>query len=172
MNAGHRTAHRKPELKPGLSRSASKIRDVLSGLGVDCEVVELPSSTRTAADAAAAIGCEVAQIAKSIVFRAVNSGKPILVVASGVNRVNESSISDRVGEPVQKADADFVREKTGFAIGGVAPLGHPEPIYTIVDEDLLRPGDIWAAAGTPNSVFRLSGDMLLRMTSGVSMSVK
>jgi prolyl-tRNA editing enzyme YbaK/EbsC (Cys-tRNA(Pro) deacylase) len=159
-------------LVENLSRSARKIRDVLVSLGVDLEVVQLPSSTRTAAEAASAIGCQVAQIAKSIVFRTLETGKPVLVVASGVNRVNESSIRDRVGEPVEKADADFVREKTGFAIGGVPPVGHLEPIYTIVDEELLQLGDVWAAAGTPNSVFRLNGKLLLEMTSGVAMSVK
>ena len=135
-------------------------------------MVELPSSTRTAAEAAGAIGCQVAQIAKSIVFRTVKTGKPVLVVASGANRVNESCIRDAVGEPVEKADADFVRAKTGFAIGGVPPIGHLEPIHTIVDEELLPLGDIWAAAGTPNAVFRLTGRLLLEMTSGVPLPIK
>ncbi len=155
-----------------LSRSAKKIQDVLSARGVNLEVVELPSSTRTAVEAAAAIGCQVAQIAKSILFRTVESKRPILVVASGVNRINESAICAKVGEAIEKADANFVREKTGFVIGGVPPFGHVEPIYTIIDEELLHLGDIWAAAGTPHSVFRLSGALLLKMTSGVVMPVK
>jgi prolyl-tRNA editing enzyme YbaK/EbsC (Cys-tRNA(Pro) deacylase) len=159
-------------MEESLSRRAKKIQDVLSARGVNLEVVELPSSTRTVAEAASAIGCTVAQIAKSILFRTVESKRPILVVASGVNRVNESSIGEKVGESIEKADANFVREKTGFVIGGVPPIGHAEPIYTIIDEDLLGLGDIWAAAGTPNSVFRLSGEVLLKMTSGVVMSVK
>ena len=159
-------------MEESLSRSAKKIQDVLSARGINIEVVELPSSTRTAAEAASAIGCKVAQIAKSIIFRAVESKRPILVVASGKNRVNESSISKKISEAVEKADANFVREKTGFVIGGVPPIGHVEPIYTIIDEDLLHQGDIWAAAGTPNSVFRLNGEVLLKMTSGVLMSVK
>lgn len=155
-----------------LGRSAQKIQEILSARGANLEVVELPSSTRTAAEAASAIGCKVAQIAKSIVFRTVDRRQPILVIASGVNRINESLIGEQVGEPIEKADATFVREKTGFAIGGVPPIGHVKPICTLIDEDLLDLGDIWAAAGTPNSVFRLSGEMLVEITSGVVMSVK
>lgn len=155
-----------------LSRSARRIQDVLSALGRDLEVVELPFTTRTAVEAAMAIGCSVEQIAKSILFRTVKDKKPVMVIASGVNRVNEAKIAEFVGEPIEKADAAYVRERTGFIIGGVPPVGHLEPIYTIVDEDLLGLGDIWAAAGTPNAVFRLTGKVLLEMTRGVLMPVK
>lgn len=155
-----------------LSPAARRIQDALKSLGTEFEVVELPASTRTAAEAAAAIGCTVAQIAKSIVFRTVNGKKPILVVASGSNRVNEAKVGDLVGEPIEKADANFVREKTGFAIGGVPPVGHAEPIRTIVDEDLLLLGDVWAAAGTPNAVFRLDAASLVEITCGISESIK
>lgn len=155
-----------------LSRSAKRVQDVLASLGTAFEVVELPSSTRTAAEAAVAIGCTVEQIAKSILFRTVKDKKPIMVIARGANRVNETRIADFVGEPIEKADAAYVREKTGFVIGGVPPIGHAEPIRTIIDEDLLKLGELWAAAGTPNSVFKLSATNLLEMTGGTLKSIK
>jgi prolyl-tRNA editing enzyme YbaK/EbsC (Cys-tRNA(Pro) deacylase) len=155
-----------------LSRSARKVQDVLSALGIESQVVELPATTRTAADAAAAIGCSVAQIAKSLVFRTVNGKQPVMVIASGPNRVNETRIAELIGQRIEKADADYVREKTGFSIGGVPPVGHPEPIRTIVDEDLLKLGEIWAAAGTPNSVVRLTAARLLEMTAGTAEAIK
>src|SRR5262245_4126292 len=155
-----------------LSRSARKIQDVLAALGTDFEVIELPSATRTAVEAAAAIGCSVEQIAKSILFWTVKDKKPVMVIASGVNRVNEARIADCVGEPIEKADAAYVRQRTGFVIGGVPPIGHAEPIYTIIDEDLLKLGELWAAAGTPHSVFKLSATDLLEMTAGVLKSIK
>jgi len=144
----------------------------LASLGTDFEVVELPASTRTAVEAAAAIGCSVAQIAKSILFRTVKDKKPVMVIASGVNRVNEVRVAEFLGEPIEKADAAYVREKTGFVIGGVPPIGYPEPIYTIIDEDLFKLDEIWAAAGTPNSVFKLSAASLLEMTAGTLKSIK
>ena len=147
-------------------------RRVRAALGGDFEVVEFPATTRTAADAAKAIGCSVAQIAKSIVFRAARSGKPVLVIASGANRVNEARVAELIGEPVEKADADFVREATGFAIGGVPPVAHAQPIRTLIDEDLLKLGEVWAAAGTPNSVFRLEAQRLVAMTSGTVEAIK
>jgi prolyl-tRNA editing enzyme YbaK/EbsC (Cys-tRNA(Pro) deacylase) len=107
-----------------------------AALGPGFEALEFDASTRTAADAAAAIGCTVAQIAKSVVFRATRSGRAVVVVASGVNRVNECKVAALVGEPIGRADADFVREKTGFAIGGVPPVAHREPAPTFLDEDL------------------------------------
>jgi len=155
-----------------LSRSARRVQDTLASLGTAFEVLELPSSTRTAVEAATAIGCSVEQIAKSILFRTVKDKKPVMVIASGINRVNEARVADIVGEPIEKADAAYVREKTGFAIGGVPPIGHAEPIYTIIDEDLLKSGELWAAAGTPNSVFKLSATNLLEMTAGLLKSIK
>lgn len=140
-------------------------------LGLTLDVVELPASTRTAQDAADAIGCTVAQIAKSLIFRTKQSQKPVLVIASGVNRVNEKSIGQLLGEKIGKADADFVRQQTGFVIGGVPPVGHLSEITTFIDEDLLELDVIWAAAGTPNAVFRLTPDDLVRATGGQVASV-
>ncbi len=128
-------------------------------------VSTFPQGTRTAADAAAAIGCDVGQIVKSLVFR-LAGGAPLLVVASGSNRVDEAKLEALAGEPVGKADAAFVREATGFAIGGVPPAGHVAPIATIVDEDLLAYDEIWAAAGTPRAVFPLTPAELVAITSG------
>jgi prolyl-tRNA editing enzyme YbaK/EbsC (Cys-tRNA(Pro) deacylase) len=130
------------------------------------EVVELPDSTRTAFDAAQAIGCTVAQIAKSLIFRGKESGKPLLVIVSGVNRVNEKALSRMWGEVTGKADADYVRTHTGFAIGGIPPVGHLADIDCFIDEELLELDEIWAAAGTPNAVFRLTPDDLVRATGG------
>ncbi len=128
-------------------------------------VSTFPEGTRTAADAAAAIGCSVGQIVKSLVFRRA-SGAALLVVASGSNRVDEARLEALAGEPVGKADAEFVRSATGFAIGGVPPAGHTAPVETIVDEDLLAYEEIWAAAGTPRTVFPLSPDELVALTGG------
>jgi prolyl-tRNA editing enzyme YbaK/EbsC (Cys-tRNA(Pro) deacylase) len=149
-----------------LSVSAQKVQDVLRNFGFPCEVVELPGSTRTSQEAADAVGCKVEQIAKSIVFQGKQSGKPFLVVASGANRINEKKLRDLVAEPVKKADADFVRDETGFVIGGVPPVGHLKPIEIFIDEDLLKYGEIWAAAGTPHAVFKLTPAYLTRMTGG------
>jgi prolyl-tRNA editing enzyme YbaK/EbsC (Cys-tRNA(Pro) deacylase) len=133
--------------------------------------VELPASTRTAQEAAQAIGCTVAQIVKSLIFRGSRTGKPILVLASGVNRVDERRLGELAGEPVGKADADFVRRQTGFAIGGVPPVGHAAPIETYIDADLLRWEEIWAAAGTPRTVFRLKPKDLAGMSPGLVTSI-
>lgn len=150
-----------------LNASAQKVQDALDARGyAHCRVVEMPDSTRTAAEAAAAIGCTVAQIAKSLVFRGADSGAPVLVIASGTNRVDPQKLAALLGEPVEKPDADYVRERTGYVIGGVPPLGHSEPIRTFIDRDLLAFEDIWAAAGTPRAVFRLSPDDLVSMTGG------
>jgi prolyl-tRNA editing enzyme YbaK/EbsC (Cys-tRNA(Pro) deacylase) len=156
----------------GLSASAARVQAALEASGVAFEVKELDSSTRTAKDAAAAIGCTVAQIAKSIVFRAQDTGRPILVIASGVNRIDEAKVEAALGEGLGKADADFVRARTGYAIGGVPPLGHAERIETFIDSDLLALGEIWAAAGTPRAVFRLTANRLAEMTGGRVIEVK
>jgi prolyl-tRNA editing enzyme YbaK/EbsC (Cys-tRNA(Pro) deacylase) len=148
------------------------VQNKLLELGYKNQVVELPDSARTAQEAADAIGCEVAQIAKSIVFRLRSTGDPLLVVASGVNRVNEKRISGQLNDTLEKADADFVREHTGFVIGGVPPLGHIETIVTIVDEDLFQFKTIWAAAGHPKAVFELTPDELVEMTHGQVMCIK
>ena len=154
-----------------LSASAQKVQDALAALGLPCRVVELPASTRTAQEAAAAVGCTVGQIVKSLIFRGAETNKPLLVVASGSNRVNEARLAELAGEPIAKADAAFVRAHTGFAIGGVAPVGHPAPLETYIDADLLQYAEIWAAAGTPNAVFALPPSDLERMTGGTVVSI-
>ena len=149
-----------------LSANAQKIQDALAALGMTLQVVELPSSTRTAVEAAQAVGCQVGQIVKSLVFRAAQSDRPVLVVASGANRVNEALLGQALGEPIAKADADYVRLRTGFAIGGVPPLAHAEPLNIFIDQDLLQYAEIWAAAGTPHAVFCLTPAQLVAMTGG------
>ncbi len=151
---------------PELSASAKKVQAALNAVGLQLEVVELPDSTRTAVEAAQAIGCQVGQIVKSLIFKTKRSGRPVMVEASGSNRVNEKKIEALVGEPLGKADADFVREQTGFVIGGVPPVGHSEVITTFIDQDLLQYAEIWAAAGTPHAVFRLAPADLIKMTGG------
>jgi len=155
-------------MKPAESPSALKVQAVL---GDRFEVLEFDASTRTAADAAAAIGCEVAEIAKSLIFRGAASGRAVLIVASGVDRVDEKKAAQALGEPIARADADFVREATGFAIGGVPPVGHKNPPIVLIEESLMRFGEIWAAAGTPNAVFRLTPADLVALTGGRMVDV-
>ena len=154
------------------SPSVRRVQEALDALGGDHRVIELTASARTAADAARAVGCRVDQIVKSLVFRGRHTDRAILVTASGAHRVNEHRIAGLVAEPVEKGDADFVRARTGFAIGGVAPVGHPEPLTTLIDEDLFAWGEIWAAAGHPNTVFRLAPTDLVRMTGGRVVGVE
>jgi len=151
---------------PELSASAAKVQAALAARDFSFEIRELDQSTRTAVEAAAAVGCEVAQIAKSIVFRGAASGRAILVIASGANRVDEAAVGALLGEPLGKADADFVRRETGFVIGGVPPVGHDRPVVTFIDADLLAFEEIWAAAGTPFAVFRLDPAALADLTGG------
>jgi prolyl-tRNA editing enzyme YbaK/EbsC (Cys-tRNA(Pro) deacylase) len=155
-----------------LSPSAQRVQDVLAARGLALSVVELPHSTRTALEAAQAVGCEVGQIVKSIIFRAAETDRPVLVLTSGANRVSEKAIAGMLGEPLAKADAEFVRQRTGFVIGGVPPVAHTEPPVTFIDEDLLAYQEIWAAAGTPNAVFRLTPQELLALTEGRVVKVK
>ncbi|MFQ5937700.1 MAG: YbaK/EbsC family protein [Acidiferrobacterales bacterium] len=152
--------------------SAERFQGAMRVRGFACEVVELPSSARTTPEAAQSVGCAVAQIAKSLVFRSTQSSRPILVIASGANRVNETLVGELVGEAIEKADAEFTRRYTGFAIGGVPPTCHTEPLQTFIDEDLLQYQEIWAAAGTPQAVFRLAPYDLERMTGGTVVSIK
>jgi prolyl-tRNA editing enzyme YbaK/EbsC (Cys-tRNA(Pro) deacylase) len=156
-----------------LSKAAQSVQDVLHGKGLDFEVVELSSSTRTAQEAANTIGCEVAHIVKSLLFCTKGTHQPVLVLASGVNRVNEQRITALVGEKIEKPDADFVREITGFAIGGIPPIGHKKAIpYVFIDEDLLQYEVLWAAAGTPNAVFSLNSKDLEQLTHGKIVAIK
>jgi Cys-tRNA(Pro) deacylase len=134
-------------------------------LGPQYEVLEFDERTATSAEAAAAVGCAVSQIAKSLVFR-TRGGRPIMVVASGANRVDEKKVAAILGEKIERADAEFVRAMTGYAIGGVAPVGHATQVEVLLDTDLQAHDTIWAAAGTPNAVFRLTPSNLEQLTGG------
>jgi len=149
-----------------------KVQDALKALGFSNQVLELQTTTRTSTDAAQAVGCRVEQIAKSIVFRGKQTDKPILVITSGPNRVNEKRIEESISEPLGKADADYVRKRTGFVIGGVPPIAHLEKPEIFIDEDLVKYEEIWAAAGSPNAVFKLTPSELIKMTAGRVMPVK
>lgn len=155
-----------------LSASAQRFQEILRQRGYAHQVIELPASTRTAKEAAQAVGCEPGQIVKSLVFKAAHSQKPLLVLASGPNRVDERRLSELVGEPIEKADADLVRQWTGFAVGGVPPLGHKEPVAAFIDETLLQYDTLWAAAGTPRAVFQLTPADLRAMTAGRVVAIK
>lgn len=159
-------------MEPQLSRSAQRVQDALTSQGLSCRVQERTESTRSAEEAARVVGCDVGQIVKSLLFRGKVSGKPLFVLASGRNRVAEARLAELAGEPIEKADPPFVREKTGFAIGGVAPLGHPEKLPTFVDEDLLAYSELWAAAGTPAALFPLTPAELLTITEGQVAAVR
>src|SRR5258707_3413809 len=155
-----------------LSASAQKIQNLLNSLGYNYTVVEHVESTRTAQEAAGRADCELGQIVKSLIFRGKTSGKPILVLTSGANRVDEKRIAEYAGETIGRAEADFVRAVTGFAIGGVPPFGHSEKMETYLDEDLLQYQNIWAAAGTPNAIFELKTEHLQKLTEGNIEKVK
>jgi prolyl-tRNA editing enzyme YbaK/EbsC (Cys-tRNA(Pro) deacylase) len=155
-----------------LPRSARRVEAALRELGLDAEVVELADSTRTAPEAAAAVGCELGAIVKSLVFRGARSGEPVLALVSGDNRADEALLESALGEPVERADADWVRGATGYAIGGVPPVGHPAPLRTLVDRDLLRFDVVWAAAGTPRAVFGIEPATLARAAGGTLVSVR
>jgi Cys-tRNA(Pro) deacylase len=154
-----------------LSASARKVQAALAALDLDCQVVELPDSTRTAEEAAQAIGCTVGQIVKSLVLAGKKSSHTYLVLASGQNRVDFKAVGTYLGEKVKMASPDHVRQQTGFAIGGVPPLGHANPITAFIDRHLMRYDTIWAAAGTPHAVFRLTPADLQRMTGGEVINI-
>ena len=156
----------------GLSSAAQRVQEALRGLGFAYEVTESAQPARTAAEAARTVGCDVGQIAKSLVFKTATSGRAVLVITSGANRVNEWRIGVLLKEALEKAPAAFVREHSGFAIGGIPPVGHAKPMETFIDEDLLRHDAIWAAGGTPNALFRLAPSDLVKMTGGRVVRVK
>lgn len=155
-----------------LSDSAQRVENWLTARGLTGRVREMTASTRTSAEAAAAIGCGVAQIAKSLIFRGRDSGAPLLVIASGVNRVDEKKLAALIGERIARPDADYVRAVTGFAIGGVPPAGHEHTLRTLIDADLLALDPIWAAAGTPVAVFSLTPVELVALTAGQVADLK
>ena len=154
-----------------LKKSAHAIQEALSNAGLECQVKELPSSARTAKEAARAIGCTVAEIAKSIVFIASASSHPLLVIASGVNRIDEKRIAHHLHQEVQIATPEFVRRTTGYAIGGVPPCAHAREMEIFIDKDLLELREIWAAAGTPNAVFHITPEELVKLTEAKIIAV-
>ena len=155
-----------------LSPSARKVDEALRALGYHFNIIEHTESTRTAQEAAERAGCELGQIVKSMIFKGKDSGKPILVLTSGANRVDEKRISQYAGEAIGRADPDFVRAVTGFAIGGVPPVGHSQKVETYLDEDFLQYETVWAAAGNPNAIFELPTETLHKITDAQVVRVK
>ena len=151
--------------------SVERVRGALARAGLQAQIVELPGAARTAQMAADFLGCSVAQIANSLVFRAQASDSAILVMSSGARRVDVSRLASVLSEPVGKADAEFVRSRTGFAIGGVPPVGHTDVKTIMVEKSLAAHRELWAAAGHPHTVFRLTYDELLRITGGNEVEV-
>ena len=143
-----------------------RVRATLDEAGIDSEIVVLPGAAHTAKLAAQFLGCDVAQIANSLVFRGATTGGAILVMSSGARRVDVAKLAETVGEAIGKADADFVRSHTGFAIGGVAPVGHTGNLRRFVERSLAQHAEVWAAAGHPSTVFRLGYADLVRITGG------
>jgi len=154
-----------------LSSSAQQVQQAIRAFGLDCQVVEMQATTRSAQDAAQALGCRVEQIVKSLVFKGKKTQKPVLVLAGGANRVNVKNLRDHLSEAVKMADPDFVQAETGFAIGGVPPIGHTQKLKTFVDEDLMQQEEIWAAAGTSNTMFKITPHELQKITGGQVISI-
>ena len=154
-----------------LSPSAQQVQQALQTFGLDGQVVALQATTRSAQDAARALGCRVEQIVKSLVFKGKKTQKPVLVLAGGANRVNVKNLREHVAEAVKMADPDFVQAATGFAIGGVPPIGHVQKLTTFIDKDLMQHQEIWAAAGTSNTMFKIVPDDLKRITGGQVISI-
>jgi prolyl-tRNA editing enzyme YbaK/EbsC (Cys-tRNA(Pro) deacylase) len=155
------------ELKP----AARRVQAAIDAKGLGGKVRHMPQSTRTAEEAAAACGCAVGQIVKSLVFRGATSGKPYLLLVSGANRGNEKAVAGRIGEALKRPDADYVRSVTGFAIGGIPPLGHDTPLDTFMDEALLAFEEVWAAAGTSDAVFPVAPRRLAEATGARIIAV-
>ena len=151
-------------------RGPDRVRAALEAASLECEIRTLPDSTRTAVEAAAAVGCSVGEIAKSLVFRA--GDRAVVAVMSGDNRLDPARLAAAIGEGVRRADADFVRATTGFAIGGVPPLGHAMPVEVYMDEDLFRFDEIWAAAGSPYSVFAVAPARLREASRATVMELR
>ncbi len=154
-----------------LPSSAQRVADAARHLGLAPHIVTMAASTRTAEEAAQACGCEVGQIVKSLVFRGATSGLPYLLLVSGKNRVDEKKAARAIGEGLARPDAAYVRGTTGFAIGGIPPFGHAQPLKTYIDADLLAYADVWTAAGTPHCVMRLKPEDLRAKTQAVTLAV-
>ena len=153
--------------------SVARVAEALAGLGLETPILAVPASTRTAAEAAAVVGCQVAQIAKTVVFRDKTHDTHIVVVACGSNRICTQKLAQLTGSKSGRADADFVRERSGFAIGGVSPVGHRQaPSALLIDEELLTLGDVYAAAGSPFAIFRTTGAELAAATGGLVANIK
>jgi prolyl-tRNA editing enzyme YbaK/EbsC (Cys-tRNA(Pro) deacylase) len=155
-----------------LSKNAQSLQASLREKGLPFQVLELAESTRTATEAAATIGCKVEQIIKSLIFQEQQTLKPILILASGANRVDEKVVATMTGIHITKANADYTRAVTGFAIGGIPPFGHKQTITTLIDKDLLQYDQLWAAAGTPNAVFNIPAQTLIEITQGMIIPIK
>jgi prolyl-tRNA editing enzyme YbaK/EbsC (Cys-tRNA(Pro) deacylase) len=155
-----------------LPPDAQRFQNELRNRGYHFEVKAFDQTTHTSKEAAAAIGCSLGQIAKSLVFRLAQTGRPLLVIASGPNRVNEVALAEKLGETLEKAAPDFVLQASGYAVGGVPPSCHATPLKTVIDEDLLKHSLIWAAAGAPNTVFPLTPAELVELTGGRVVSIK
>ena len=154
-----------------LQPSARKVQSALAAAGVPARIVALSVAARTSQQAADALGIAVGQIAKSLVFRGAQSGRAVLVIAAGDRRVDEAKIAAQLGESIERARPEFVREHSGFAIGGVAPLGHAQPMVTFIDSSLRRFTEVWAAGGTPHTVFPIAPVDLLRVAGGTELDV-
>ncbi len=165
-------SNQKVPMTTNLKSSAQRVQEILQKYNLGIQVVEFASTTRTSQEAAQAIGCEVAQIAKTLIFKGKNSDKPICVIASGKNRVDEKKLETHIGEPVERSDAEFVVKYTGFAIGGVPPVGYEFDVKPLIDEDLMSYEFLWAAAGTPYCSFKILPKDLLHITQGQLVNIK
>lgn len=154
-----------------LKDSSRRIQQVLQQHNLDIRVIEFKDTTRSAQEAADTIGCEIGQIAKTLIFKGANA-KPICIIASGKNRVDEKKIEQLIGQAIEKSDADFVLKYTGFAIGGVPPVGYTLDIEPLIDRDLMSYTEIWAAAGTPFAVFNITPANLVHITGGRIVDIK
>src|SRR5688572_2814834 len=154
-----------------LEPAARRVQDALRARGVGSQVRHMSQTTRTAEEAAAACGCAIGQIVKSLIFRGGRSGRPYLLLVSGANRVDETGVAAAIGEPLRRPDAQYVRDVTGFAIGGIPPLGHDTPLATFLDKTLLDYDVVWAAAGTPDAVFPIAPAKLAEVTAATIIAV-
>jgi len=155
------------DLKP----AAKRFRERAIASGLEIEIRQMAETTRTAEDAASACGCSVGQIVKSLVFQGAETGNPYLLLVSGTNRVDQKGVAAHIGEALTRPDAKFVRDVTGYAIGGIPPLGHDTPIKTYIDRDLLTYDIVWAAAGTPEAVFSVAPRQLMDAAGAASVAV-